>query len=97
MSDYDYHEPRLEHLELPTTYLIAQTAHQMRGEYAAGWQFSTTCAVGDEPFDPTKPPKGDGWVLNEFAGDLGHTHKQTTYDKPMHVVHWRRRITGPQP
>lgn len=84
-------EPTLADLDGPSMRQLTRIALAHQGEWSNGWEYKVTCGVGNEPFDPAKPPPGDGWILNEFAGDHGHTRTLTSYNAPMHKVHWRRR------
>lgn len=71
--------------------LATQLARGMRMEWLTGWEFTTTGALDGEEFDPDLPPPGDGWVLNEYAGDQGHSTKVIAGDREARRVHWRRR------
>lgn len=71
--------------------LSTQIAYAHKIEHQVGWEYRSTCAVGDEPWDPTKPPPGDGWVLNTYAGTDGYSEGVTSYDKPIREAHWCRK------
>lgn len=60
-------------------------------EHEPGWEFARTHALDGAPFDPEKPPAGDGWVRNEYKGDHGYAVIRTAYGREMRVSYWRRK------
>lgn len=53
-----------------------------RAQEFAGWEYKST--FGD-------PPAGDGWELNDLAGDGGYAEKRDAAGNEYQVTYWRRR------
>jgi hypothetical protein len=50
-----------------------------------GWEYKAT------PSKPSKPPAGDGWELNGYAGDGGYEVFRDGSGQERQVTYWRRR------
>jgi len=78
-------------LDGPPMKWSTRVAKGCRAETMEGWEFARTWAFVGDPFDPDKPPAGDGWVKNEYVAAGGSEMRDTASGQQQHVVYWRRR------